>query len=128
MKNASPVKSSQNLAFGLFYAFKIIPLIISGMAIYLGYRLFVLGVSGQASLSIDSKTVSGQLLNAAPGLFFAIGGFVSIIVTVWKGVSIQFTEEGDSTPAAKTSTGGGGGGGSGPFRRSIAVQAPRRDI
>ncbi len=128
MKNALPVKSSQNMALGLFYAFKIIPLIISGMAIYLGYRLFVLGVSGQASLSIDSKTVSGQLLNAAPGLFFAIGGFVSIIVTVWKGISIQFTEEGDSALTAKTSAGGGGGGTSGPFRRSIAVQAPRRDI
>ncbi|MDD5261952.1 MAG: hypothetical protein PHD76_08915 [Methylacidiphilales bacterium] len=39
MKNASPVKSGQNLALGLFYAFKIIPLMISGMAIYLGYRL-----------------------------------------------------------------------------------------
>jgi hypothetical protein len=45
----------------------------------------VIGVTGHASLSLESGTVSGQLLNAAPGLFFAVGGIVTIIVAIWKG-------------------------------------------
>jgi len=73
-----------------YYIFKMMPYPIAAGAIYLGYRLFILGVTGQASLSVNSNRVSGQLLNAAPGLFFAVGGIVALIVTVWKGVSISF--------------------------------------
>jgi hypothetical protein len=90
-----PSGGSNTPLFRYYYLFKIIPLLIAAMSIYLGYRLFILGVSGQASLSVNSKSVSGQLLNAAPGLFFAIGGIVAVIVTVWKGVSITFSEDGE---------------------------------
>ena len=45
--------------------------------------------------SVNSQTVSGQLLNAAPGLFFAVGGIVANIVAVWKGVQISFQNGGD---------------------------------
>jgi hypothetical protein len=89
MKNAPEVNST--VAFSLYYLFKILPILAGCLAIVLGYRLFILGVTGQASLSIQSKTVSGQLLNAAPGLFFAIGGFVTIAIATWKGVQIEFT-------------------------------------
>ncbi len=86
-----PVVLNQNLAFLLYYVFKTIPLLVAALAIYLGYRLFILGVTGQASLSVESRTMSGQLLNAAPGLFFAVGGVVTMIVVVWKGVEIKIT-------------------------------------
>jgi hypothetical protein len=66
-------------------------MIISGIAIYLGYKLFVLGVTGQASLSVDTKSISGQLLNAAPGLFFAVGGIIALITSVWKGSNFSFS-------------------------------------
>jgi hypothetical protein len=79
----------------LYYTFKLIPMIVGGVSIYLGYRLFILGVTGQASLSVNSQTVSGQLLHAAPGLFFAVGGLVANIVAVWKGA--QFSIENDDT-------------------------------
>jgi hypothetical protein len=72
-----------------FFAYKIVPSLIAGMSIYLGYRLFVLGVSGQASLVVNSTTISGQLLNAAPGLFFAIGGIAALLAVVLKGAAIQ---------------------------------------
>ena len=62
------------------------------MSIYLGYRLFILGVTGQASLSIGTKTVSGQLLNASPGLFFAIGGIIALIISIIKGTEVSFNE------------------------------------
>ena len=75
-------------ALAAYYMFKTVPMLIGAMSIWLGYRLFVLGVSGQASLQVNSKTVSGQLLNAAPGLFFALGGAVAVVSSVWKGVNV----------------------------------------
>ncbi len=79
-----------NFATAMYFVFKTIPAVGAIFAIYLGYRLFILGVTGQASLSVESKSVSGQLLNAAPGLFFAVGGIVVLIVVVWKGVQVHF--------------------------------------
>ena len=81
------------LAIGLYYLFKILPIVAGMLALLLGYRLFILGVTGQASLSVQSKDVSGQLLNAAPGLFFAVGGVVTIVIATWKGVKISFAPE-----------------------------------
>ena len=73
----------------LYFAFKLLPMLLGGFSIWLGYRLFILGVTGQASLSIASKTLSGQLINAAPGLFFAVGGVAIVIVAVWKGSKLR---------------------------------------
>jgi hypothetical protein len=80
----------------MYYVFKIIPLLGAILSIYLGYRLFILGVTGQASLSVDSHSVKGQLINAAPGLFFAVGGLVVMAIAVWKGVDLRFGRDGDS--------------------------------
>lgn len=95
-KNANP-----NLALVLYFAMKMLPMLISAMAIYLGYHLFVLGVTGQASLSVESKTVSGQLLNATPGLFFAVGGVAGLIFSIVKGVWIEFDDGGIMKTLAK---------------------------
>lgn len=94
MRNVPEKGANQNLVFAYYYAFKIVPMIVAGVSIYLGYRLFILGVTGQASISVESKTIGGQLLNAAPGLFFAVGGIVTLIVSVWKGVRIDFGRDG----------------------------------
>jgi hypothetical protein len=88
MHGLHPTRS--NFSVGMYYAFKIIPSLAALLSIYLGYRLFILGVTGQASLSVDSHSVKGQLLNAAPGLFFAVGGIIVLIVVVWKGVDLRF--------------------------------------
>ena len=68
----APQGPNQRLALILYFTFKILAVMVSGLSIWLGYRLFVLGVSGEASLKVDAQDVSGQLLNAAPGLFFAL--------------------------------------------------------
>lgn len=80
---------NQRLALILYFTFKILAVAVSGLSIWLGYKLFVLGVSGEASLTVDAKDISGQLLNAAPGLFFAVGGIAALIVIVWKGVEVK---------------------------------------
>lgn len=88
-------KVRSNFATAMYFLFKTIPAIGGILSIYLGYRLFILGVTGQASLSIESKSVGGQLLNAAPGLFFAIGGVVILVSVVRKGVKVSFAPEQD---------------------------------
>jgi hypothetical protein len=93
MENAPMHKVSSNLLLVLYYSFKALPIAISGFSIYLGYRLFILGVTGEASLSVEAKSVSGQLLNAAPGLFFATGGIVALIASAWKGIDIKFRDD-----------------------------------
>jgi len=94
MKNVQPYNVNHNLAFVLYYLFKMLPMGLAGMAIYLGYKLFILGVTGQASITVSTETIGGQLLNAAPGLFFAVGGIVALIISVWKGVQIDFNNHG----------------------------------
>ena len=81
----------------LGFIFKILPISIAGMAIYLGYKLFVLGVTGEASIVIDATTIRGQLINAAPGLFFAVGGLVALIVIVIKGAMVVDNKDGDQS-------------------------------
>lgn len=85
----APHGPNQRLALILYFSFKILAITVSGLSIWLGYRLFVLGVSGEASLKVNAQDLSGQLLNAAPGLFFAIGGIAALIVIVWKGVEVK---------------------------------------
>ena len=84
-----------NLVIVLYFLMKMLPMVVSGIAIYLGYKLFILGVTGEASISVDTVTVSGQLINAAPGLFFAVGGITGLIVSVIKGVEIDFGGDGE---------------------------------
>ena len=85
----SVFEKSPKFVLTLYFAFKILPTLVAAFSIYLGYRLFILGVTGQASLSVNTQTVSGQLLNAAPGLFFAVGGIVTLIIVVWKSVDLR---------------------------------------
>ncbi|MES9873134.1 MAG: hypothetical protein ABW146_08485 [Candidatus Sedimenticola sp. 6PFRAG7] len=79
---------SQTICIFFHYIFKIIPMLISGMSIYLGYKLYILGVTGEASLVVDAKELKAQLINAAPGLFFAIGGLASLIFSIYKGAKV----------------------------------------
>jgi len=88
-----PFGANPNLLLILYFAFKTVPFIVCAFSIYLGYHLFILGVTGAASLSINAKTINGQLLNAAPGLFFAVGGIVGLIMSIRKGVDIEFQSE-----------------------------------
>jgi hypothetical protein len=55
--------------------------ILSGIfCIYLGHKLFIVGVTGEAGLGLESKGIKGQLINVSPGLFFAIGGINIVCV------------------------------------------------
>jgi hypothetical protein len=73
METNSTDRGSVLTALAFYYALKFAQVTCCGISIYLGYKLFRAGVTGHASLSVESHKVSGQLLNAAPGLFFGVG-------------------------------------------------------
>ena len=89
-------RKAPRLVLTLYFVFKLLPMAVAAFSIYLGYRLFILGVTGQASLSVNAQTIGAQLVNAAPGLFFAIGGLTALIFSVVKGVDLRPT--GDHAP------------------------------
>ena len=69
----------RNLSVVLNFLFKLIVVLVAGFFVYLGYDLFIRGVTGEASLVSNAQDVGAQLINAAPGLFLAVGGFVIVV-------------------------------------------------
>ncbi len=81
--------SHTKLALSLYFGFKLALVGASFGSIYLGYKLFVLGVTGKASLILEAKELGGQLINAAPGLFFAVGGLAALCILAFKDINLK---------------------------------------
>ena len=74
-------------------SYKIVSLLVGSAFAYMGYRLFISGIWGQAgnfeTSFGDSKLV---LRKAAPGTFFALFGAVIVSVTLYKGLDLKSHE------------------------------------
>jgi|GEM_PF-1643585 len=57
----------------------VIGMLLGGLLCWLGYKLFEIGVSGKASLIAERGKLKFQLVNASPGLFFALFGSFLIL-------------------------------------------------
>lgn len=69
----------------LFFVYKSISILLGFMIAYLGYRLFMKGISYDAGdLEARKADYTVILGRAAPGTFFAVLGAFVIIVTVFK--------------------------------------------
>ena len=77
---------------------RLVTIIIGGITIYLGYLLFIKGVSGEASLVVNATKLKGQLLNAAPGLFFALAGVTIIVITILRRFDIRIIHKTEKIP------------------------------
>lgn len=77
--------ANPNLAICLHFLLRMVPFAVAGLTLYLGYDLYLRGVTGHASLAPDSTTLRAQVINAVPGLLLGCGGFVVLIVTILKG-------------------------------------------
>lgn len=93
MRSGAATESATKLSVHYYYAFKIATVLVAGGAIYLGYRLFIKGVTGQASIVVNSPEIGGQLLNAAPGLIIAVCGIAALIAAIVKGVDVNLGSE-----------------------------------
>ena len=63
---------------------RLIAILIGGGTIFLGYDLFIKGVSGEASIMVKTEAFSGQLVNAMPGIFYTISGMIIILISLFK--------------------------------------------
>lgn len=66
-------------------------ILLAGLVlIYLGYRLFIDGISGKSSLKAKRGDGGIELINAAPGLFFCFFGFLLLGIMSFKEVKLSF--------------------------------------
>lgn len=86
---------------------RFLSLIIGGISIYLGYLLFIKGVTGEASLVVNATQLKGQLLNAAPGLFFALSGVAIIFFALFKKEEIRIVEKTKKSSESQPAENGG---------------------
>ena len=65
-------------------------LLVGTMFSYMGYRLFVSGIWGDAG-TFSAKHDNARLVlkNAAPGTFFALFGVLIVLFTVYKGLEFE---------------------------------------
>ena len=83
-------KVNTNLMMVFTFIYKICQLLVGGFITWLGYTLFIKGITGQVSIVVDTKGLNGQLINASPGVFLAIGGIIIIVMSIRKGLDIDY--------------------------------------
>jgi hypothetical protein len=75
-----------------FTAYKLASLVAGVASSYMGYRLFIAGIWGQAGdLSAEYGKTKLVLTRAAPGTFFAVLGAVIICVALFKGEGFDWS-------------------------------------
>ncbi len=70
---------------------KILALCVAGLFVCLGYRLFLMGVTGEFDFSGGIQGIQGKLISGSPGLFFAFLGATIVLSVIWKKEDIKRT-------------------------------------
>lgn len=85
--------------------YKLASLGVGLCSLYMGYRLFMSGVWGQAG-DVDVKFQDNHLLikRGAPGTFFAILGTIIVCATLVKGLDFDASSNAGSTPQVEHRT------------------------
>lgn len=71
-------------------AYKICSLLVGLVFCYLGYKLFLAGVWGNAG-DLNARFNNNKIVlkSAAPGTFFVLFGTIVIALTIWKGLEFE---------------------------------------
>ncbi len=70
--------------------YKVMSLLVGLASCFMGYRLFMNGIWGEAGdLNAEFGDNKLVLKKAAPGTFFAVLGTIVICFTLWKGLDIN---------------------------------------
>ena len=74
--------------------YKLTSLAVGLSSLYMGYRLFISGIWGQAG-DVDVKFQDSHLLvrRAAPGTFFALLGTIIVCATLFKGLDFNSSSQ-----------------------------------
>lgn len=83
--------------------YKIGCLTVGSLFCLFGYRLFRLGIWGNAGdLDAKFKNTKFVLKSAAPGTFFAVLGGAIVMITVWQGLKFELHRSGLPTMSTAT--------------------------
>jgi hypothetical protein len=97
-----------SLEFIISGAYKISCLAAGTLICWMGYKLFVRGVWGDAgNVTLKSGEWSVLLKHGAPGTFFALFGAGVLVATIWHGMSLDYSDSATSPgsdPIAITAT------------------------
>lgn len=96
---------TQNYIILAVTAYKVASLLAGVACCFMGFKLFTLGIWGNAG-ELSTKFNSNKLVlkNAAPGTFFVVLGTVILAVTIWKGLNFDHKlNKGMSTEAESRS-------------------------
>jgi hypothetical protein len=69
--------------------YKIVILVVGFLFAFLGYKLFLKGISGGFKLSAEYKGVKADLISASPGIFFILTGTIIIGIGLYKGLTFE---------------------------------------
>ena len=80
-----------------FTLYKIVSLGVGALFCFLGYRLFMAGIWGNAG-NLDAKFKDAKLVlkSAAPGTFFAVLGAAIVVVSLIQGMNFYSAHGGDT--------------------------------
>jgi hypothetical protein len=79
-------------AAGIIAGYRLLSIAIGAVVVAMGYRLFRVGMferAGELKAAWGDRNLT--IRQAAPGTFFAIFGAVIVLISLWKGVSIEQT-------------------------------------
>jgi hypothetical protein len=62
---------------------RMLVVVISGLSIYFGYRLFAIVTERQGQLKISNQESSLELSDVGPGVFFSLFGSIVLISVLW---------------------------------------------
>ena len=79
-----------------YFGYKMACIVIGGISISLGYKLFMNGIWGNAGdLDVKFEKSNVVLRSAAPGSFFAVLGAAVLIFTIINGYHFKLTSNSD---------------------------------
>ncbi len=74
---------------GSLVFYKVVVLVIGFLFAFLGYKLFIRGITGGFKLSAEYKGIKADLISASPGIFFILTGTIIISIVIYKGLTLE---------------------------------------
>lgn len=81
---------------------RLLTVLIAGLAVYLGFRLFYLAAEKQGELRVSGKQFSLRLADVAPGIYFALFGSAVLVFSLLSRVDFSQSSV-EVTPSVKRS-------------------------
>lgn len=83
---------------------RLVIVIIAGMAVYLGFKLFYVVTTKQGEMRLGGNNYNLQLQDVAPGIYFALFGSIVLVIALFQRVSQENIQETKLTTSSSSKT------------------------